>query len=184
MKRTFGVIFNLIAFDVAWLACVGGAAWGMPWLGPVTVMIHLALHGLLVKPPVWEWKVIAAFGAWGLVVDSALTIAGLYDFGQTRWIAPLWLIFMWPNLATSFNWSLAWMRRRPAAQAIFGAVGGPLAYLAGTKLGALQFGVDPLFALICIGLVWGGTMVMIYRLMEYWRPEDRPTHPLVLASPA
>ena len=38
------LLFNIAAFEIAWLSSVLGAAREMPWLGPVAVLIVLAVH--------------------------------------------------------------------------------------------------------------------------------------------
>ena len=38
------LIINFILFQIAWFACVIGAAKGMPWLGVVVTVIALMWH--------------------------------------------------------------------------------------------------------------------------------------------
>ena len=43
---------------------------------------------------------------------------------------------MWMNFALTLNHAMAWLKGRPVVGLILGAIGGPLAYFAGAKLGA------------------------------------------------
>jgi hypothetical protein len=52
------------------------------------------------------------------------------------------MVALWALFATTLNESLRMLQTRPWIAALFGAVGGPLAYYAGAGLGALHF-VDP-----------------------------------------
>ena len=47
------------------------------------------------------------------------------------------MIALWINFAASIRHSLNWIRGRYALGLLFGGIGGPLAYLAGEKMGAL-----------------------------------------------
>ena len=44
---------------------------------------------------------------------------------------------LWMFFAMTLNHSLAWLRQKIYISILFGALGGPLAYIAGEKLGAI-----------------------------------------------
>ena len=52
MTRT---VINVVAFQGGWLACVLGAANGMPWIGPAVCLPILALHLAWAARPLWEY---------------------------------------------------------------------------------------------------------------------------------
>ena len=52
--------------------------------------------------------------------------------------APYWMVALWALFATTLNVSLRWLRARPWLGALLGALGGPAAYYAGARLGALE----------------------------------------------
>jgi hypothetical protein len=70
-----------------------------------------------------------------------------------RDITPLWMVALWAAFATTLNVSLRALRPHYLLSAILAAVGAPLAYYAGAKLGALQW-VDEAPALLLIALGW------------------------------
>lgn len=160
------IMYNLAASEAGWLACVLGAANGMPWIGPLAVLVIAAVHLRLSKRAGPEFRLMVSAVAIGLVADSLLVMSGLVSYPNGIWIeglAPYWILAMWALFATTLNVSMRWLRNRNAAAMLFGAVGGPLAYLAGEKLGAITF-VQPLFALVALSLIWAIAMPLLVRL--------------------
>ena len=70
------------------------------------------------------------------------------------------MVSLWIVFATTLNHSLRWLMRRPVAAALAGAAGGPLAYLAGAKLGALTL-TTPATTLPLIALLWTPAMIAL-----------------------
>jgi hypothetical protein len=147
--RGYAIVHALL-WQAGWLAAVLGAARGSAWLGVAAAMPALALHA-------WRYRRMPAAGlilpavavVLGAVVDGALGLAGLAPVGG--WPAP-WMLALWALVATALTASLAWLRGRPLLAAAFGAVGGPLAYGAGARLGAIApMGWELLLA---VALAW------------------------------
>ncbi len=153
---------DFVLMQVGWFACVLGAADGRGWVGPLVVLAAIAVHVAFIAPAPDERRIelqnVLRFGVLGAAVDAGLTRLGLLVFdgnaveflGMPLWMAALWFLF--PIL---FNSSLAWMRGRHVLAALFGLVGGPLSYLGGESLGALELGPNRTVALLAIGVVWG-----------------------------
>jgi len=143
---------NFMAFQAGWFTCVLGAANGHPWLGVVATLIVVALHLQAVAAPAREAVLISVAMLLGLALDSAIVAAGwlTYPNGQfASGLAPYWILCMWALFATTLNVTMRWMRDRYVLAAVFGAIGGPLSYLAGERLGAVEFagGAVPVVAL-------------------------------------
>jgi hypothetical protein len=49
---------------------------------------------------------------------------------------------LWVSFALTINHSLSWLKNKVVLQVFFGGIGGPLAYLAGQKLGAIELTSD------------------------------------------
>jgi hypothetical protein len=161
-------VINLVAFQAAWFAAVLGAAYGMPWLGVIAVPIALALH--LALSPSWRPELLLALAAagTGFVFDSILIAAGM--FSPVPYILPspfssLWMVMLWVNLATTMNVSMGWLRGRYVVGMVFGAIGGPMAYYSGAKLGAMTRLPD-LAGLIGIGVAWAIAFPLLLRVNE------------------
>jgi hypothetical protein len=168
---------NFIAFQTAWFAAVLGAAHGMPWLGVVAVPLALALH--LALSPDWRPELLLALAAagTGLVFDSILVAAG--SFSPIPYVFPapfssLWMVMLWVNLATTLNVSMGWLRGRYALAAVFGAVGGPMAYYSGARFGAMTELPDA-GGLATIGIAWAIALPLLYGIMELLYARNRGT---------
>jgi uncharacterized protein DUF2878 len=157
-------LWNFVAYQCAWFAVILGAAHGMPQAGAAVAVLLAAVH-LALRRERAELRLIGASIIAGLLVDSALVVSGKVQFAAP-WppgMAPFWMLSLWIAFATTLNHSLRWLMTRPLAAALAGALGGPLAYLAGARLGALTL-VEPLVGLTLIAVLWAlalGALAMV-----------------------
>lgn len=133
-------LYNFCAFQLAWFACVLGAAQGLSWAGPLAVAVLVAWH--LRRAAWWRREVaLLLFAALiGLSFDSLLSALEWVQYRGAAPVpeaAPYWIVSLWVAYATTLNVSLSWLKGRLPLAVAFGAVGGPLAYLGGARLGAL-----------------------------------------------
>lgn len=150
------LLVNALLSQVAWFGAVLGAARGLPWLGVVAVAAVVAWHLARAQQPAREIGLLALALAMGAVFETVLVQAGLLRFDGGALLAgtaPVWMVALWANFATTLNVSLRALRPRLIAAALLGAVGAPLAYVGGQKLGAVQF-LQPDSALVAIGAGW------------------------------
>jgi hypothetical protein len=160
------VLLNFVAFQAAWFACVLGGANDQALAGTMVVGAVIALHLSLAQRRLPEVLLIAVATVIGLVWDSGLVAVGLMSYSTGNiapGLAPYWIVAMWALFATSLNLSMAWLKGRRWLAATFGAVGGPLAYLAGERLGGLQM-PDPVLALGVQALGWAVLLPMLTHL--------------------
>jgi len=150
------LVLNVIAFQFGWFACVLGAAHDQPWLGSAVVAVLVAVHLATAVQPALEARLVAVALVIGVVWETLLLACGWIEYSTgVIWagVAPLWIVLLWALFAITLNSSLAWLKGRLLVAAVFGAVGGPLAYWGGVRLGALVF-VEPLFAVIALTIGW------------------------------
>jgi Protein of unknown function (DUF2878) len=153
-------LYNICAYQAAWFACVLGAANDVAWAGAALALVVAAVHITITAHAGAEIKLIAAASVIGLLVDSALARTGQIEFVAGVWAAgwaPYWMLALWAAFATTLNHSLRWVMGRPIVAATFGAAGGPIAYFAGTRLGALEM-PTPEMALPLIAAAWAAAM--------------------------
>ncbi|MDX1432857.1 MAG: DUF2878 domain-containing protein [Gammaproteobacteria bacterium] len=150
-------IVNLVVFQAFWFASILGAARGMPWLGPLLAVPWLAAHLLAARgDDRSEWQLVAAAGAVGFVLDSALVLAGLVVFPPQAALgspSTLWMTGLWMGFATTLRGALGWLRGRYLLGGLLGAVCGPFAYWAGARLGAVML-PEPATSLVAVGIEW------------------------------
>jgi hypothetical protein len=159
---------NFIAFQIGWFAAVLGAAHGMPWLGVVIVpgvlIVNLALSAN------WRQELVVALVAavMGFAVDTGLVAAGVFapvPFLLPPPFSPLWMVMLWVNQATTLNGCMAWLRGRYLAGSLFGAIGGPLAYLSGAKIGAAS--LPSTTGLVILGITWAFAFPALLAAAEF-----------------
>ena len=156
-------LWNFLAFQAGWFACVLGGANHLPWLGVMSVFVLMVMHVFLAVKPGDELKLMGVTALIGIFWDSLLVSMGwlVYPSGTlVAGTAPVWIVALWLNLAMTLNLSLAWLKGRWKLAALFGAVGGPLAYYAGAKLGGVQF-AEPAWAVVSLAVGWSVIMPLL-----------------------
>ncbi len=162
------MLINFIAFQVGWFSSVLGAASDMPWLGPLVFVGVAAIHLSQAGRPELELGLVLACGIIGTWFDSFLVAMSwvAYPSGQfSPFLAPFWIITMWMLFATTLNRSMGWLRGRFALAALLGAIAGPGSYIAGQKLGGIEF-VDPGAAIVALAIGWAVLMPLLMMLAE------------------
>jgi hypothetical protein len=159
-------LVNFVAYQLAWFAVILGAAHGLAWAGTASAVLLTAVHLWLRREPL-DFKLVGAAAVMGLVIDTTLTATGQVRFASAGDlpIAPFWMLSLWIAFATTLNHSLRWLMRRAPVAALGGAVFGPLAYLAGEKLGALVL-PSPFSALPLLAIVWAIVMTVFSLMMR------------------
>ena len=168
------MVLNFVAFQVGWFSAVLGAANDMPWAGPLVIALVIAMHLFIVKRPSQELALIAICGAIGAVMDSLLVAAGWVSYPTGVVIdnaAPYWIVAMWMLFATTLNVSLGWLKSRKAIGALFGLIGGPLAYYTGFKLGGIEFD-NFSAAMVALGAGWALVVPLLLVLAERFNGMD------------
>lgn len=159
-------ILNFVGFEAGWFACALGAAGGLPFAGPLVVGVFLCVQLLLVPAPGRHARFVLVATPAGWLIDSALGRGGVFSFpagGFGPWLCPLWMAALWANFAGTLHFCLDWLRGRYALASVLGAVGGPLAYYGGHRLGAMQLGGSLAVSLAVIAIEWAiATPALVY----------------------
>lgn len=160
---------NFVLFQTGWFASVmlGADVWH--WMGPLIVLAILVIHLAHSPDRSSEQKLMLYALAIGLIWENLLALSGLvvYPSGQPfDRFAPAWIIAMWPLLAMTLNVLLRWLKGRIVLSSLFGAIGGPLAFLAGERLGAVIF-PDTTLTMGVLAFGWGLMFPLIMRLSTH-----------------
>ena len=169
------LLFNFAAFQAGWFACVLSAAAGKPWIGFLVVLAVMVIHLGLTRWAGGELRLILSAMVLGFIVDTLLLASGWVSYPPISYpaglglenLAPYWIISMWALFATTINFSLGWLRGRLLLAMILGVAGGPLSYLAGAKLGAMQL-LEPAAALMALAGAWCLAMPALLLLARYF----------------
>jgi hypothetical protein len=132
---------NFAAFQMAWLIAVWGAAGGLTWLGPVAVLGWVSAYAFWQTAARADLALLVGAGVLGGIIDSVLVLLGVIAFPESAgpgFPTTVWMVALWVNFAAALRHSVGWLCGRFGLGTVFGAIGGPLAYLAGEKLGAIN----------------------------------------------
>ncbi len=154
-------VLNIVLFQAAWFASVLGAARGHYWAGPAAACLAATVRLLQAEDRRKEGLLLLSCGVIGFAADTALIALGLFlpvrGSFPAPW-SPFWMVAMWVNFGTTLNVSTAFLKGRPALSAVFGALGGPMAYFAGVRLGAASIPGPAWAGLAAVAVVWGIAM--------------------------
>jgi hypothetical protein len=163
-------LVNFLGFQAVWFACVLGAAWGRPWVGPLLAALFVVVHVVRCASPREELALIALSALVGYVADSLLVVGGALAFPEgTRLGAPstLWMVSLWAGFSATLRHSLDWLRGRWGLAAALGLVLGPLSYAAGERLGAIELAAGLVPSSVAVGILWALCMPGLL-LIERW----------------
>jgi hypothetical protein len=133
-------IINFLLFQLIWFVCILGAAINETHAALALSMLLISLHFYLNKNKKNELKILLTASIIGFLFDGVLLKAGLVTYANPGWsysLTPLWIVVLWMGFAITLNSSLNWLKTKLNLSVLFGAIGGPLAYIAGEKLGAV-----------------------------------------------
>jgi hypothetical protein len=167
---------NFIAFQLGWLACVLGAAYDMPMLGPGVVAGLLAMQSFTMSDPVRQVGLVTVVAIIGTAIDTGLLRLGVYWLEQSSgsaWLCPLWITALWVNIGMSLHGWLRPLQGRYRATALLGAVAGPTAYLAADVLGAIRLAIHLELALLLFAALWAVLLPILFWIAQL-PPYDGP----------
>jgi hypothetical protein len=164
-------IANAVGYQLVWLISVVGAAHGSLYAGPVAAVVFASMVLGLGKQRQADLRLLPLVLAIGLLVDSGWIALGWLDY-SAPWpspqFAPAWIVGIWLAFSLTLNHSMAFFKGRYALAALFGAVGGPLAYWSASHgLGAVHFDAPASTVLsgLCVG--WAAMFPLLARISEY-----------------
>jgi Protein of unknown function (DUF2878) len=152
-------LVNIVINQIIWFLCVLGGNGGVPFALPLLVANVLLSHHRQA-----DLQMMGMLLAAGVCIDGALQATGFFSFRHGGVPIPLWLAVIWLALAALPHHSLKWMKGRPLLSVLFGALGGPLAYWAGVRLGAAAFHWPLLPSLALLAAIWAVLWVGVM----YW----------------
>jgi|TARA_B110000240_G_scaffold21256_1_gene21560 hypothetical protein len=174
------LLINFSIFHLGWLACVVGAANNRAAEGCIAAVALLAVHLYRAELRRNELALIVVAALTGLFWESALLSQGWFAYaGQSPLsnLAPYWLLMIWALFATTINGSLAWMKGRLVLSMVMGAVFGPMAFVAGEKLGAIVF-TDRPSGLLALALGWAVLMPLVMWIADRINRDPEHEEPL------
>ena len=165
-------VVNLLGYQLTWFVTVSSVAHDRPLLGILTALLFCICQLAASRWPLLDLKLIAGATLMGAALDGFLARSGLVHYAATAPALPIlgcpvWILGLWMAFATTITRSLGWLRGRAWAAAVFGAVGGPLAYWAAARgWGAVNLADGGWKTLLALGIGWGLALVMLLALSD------------------
>jgi len=162
------LLVNFVGFQVGWFACVLGAANGNELLGMIIALSIVVYHVVSRADSIKEFKLVLAALVIGLLWETCVLNLSILHYPshlEVSFWPPMWLIMMWALFATTINLSMGWLKGRWLLAMLMGAIFGPLAFVAGEKLGAVVF-LDSTLSMITLAIGWGLLMPLLLWLAE------------------
>jgi hypothetical protein len=180
-------LLNYLQYQLGWFACILGAAWHRPATGFAIAIVLTAAHLWFAADRVVEARLLLLALALGVAVEGFQVWSGTYRFTSgavVSWMSPPWLLVMWAQFATTFRFSLRHVMLHPLRAALFGVVGGPIAFLAGDGLGAVTLLPPLLPALARLAVAWGVALYVCAYAARHVTPAPLDVRYRVLAPRA
>jgi len=160
---------DFVAFQLGWFACVGGAAAGAAWLGPLWCLGALAVRLRPAETQSLRARLVLRSVVVGCVLDTVWAALGWVTYASPEplgsAIAPLWIIALWALFGLELDASLRWMRARPGVAGVASAVFGPIGYLGAERMGAATISAPKPLVLLALAVSWGCAVPLIVRAL-------------------
>lgn len=157
-------LVNVAAYQVLWFSLVLGAGQGLHLLGPLLLLAWLPLHMRLTDSVAQDLRLFALLVIGGPLLDTAFIQAGIVAYegaAPVTGYAPFWIIAMWGTFALTLRHSMRWVLRQPLVTLLFGLLGAPLAYIAGSRLGAAELSAPLAPTLFLIAIGWAAFLLLV-----------------------
>ncbi|WP_263069154.1 DUF2878 domain-containing protein [Enterobacter huaxiensis] len=138
--KQYGQVFLLaIAFDLYWTLVVLFRERGL------VIWLALAILACLMLSPAHRLYAVLLAAA-GSLLDALWAITGLIAFTGAS-LMPLWMVALWLMFATVWTQLTRTTTLPGWMLTLLATVGGPVAYLIGERLGAIEF-LEPTFIVV------------------------------------
>jgi hypothetical protein len=158
------VIAEFVGFQIVWLVSAIGAAQASSKPGAVAAAIFVALQVLANGGRFMAASAVVA-AVVGSILESLLAFTGLVTYAAP-WpgpgVAPLWIMTLWLAYGTTIASMSRLLGAKPQWKAAaLGALFGPLAYVGGAKLGALNLSEPLVWTWVALSLAWASALPLL-----------------------
>lgn len=154
-------------YEAVWFAAVIGAGRGLAWPGVAATLSFAAWRLGVSSHRIVELRLIGVALAIGIVIDGLGVGLGLLGYASPwPWAeAPAWLTALWVAFALTIVPLFGYLYRRLWLAALFGAIGGPLAYLSAAHgWHAVVLSPPTWRALLLLAVAWAITLPLLCAL--------------------
>jgi hypothetical protein len=163
---------SMIAYHVVWFSAVIGAEHGHIWPGLLALGFYVAGQLSFSHTRRADLSLAATGLIMGFLLDGTLAHTRMAHY-SAAWpsagLAPAWILTLWAAFPMTFTKSLTYLQRRLWIATLFGAIGGPLAYMGAARTFDVVRFTDPAWhGLLCLGLGWALATPALAWLARRW----------------
>jgi len=165
---------TLVAYEMVWFVAVIGAGHGLGWPGVLAAALFVAWRLAVSKRRGVELRLATVGLVVGLLLEAAWTGGRLVHYAAPWPVpaAPAWLIALWVTFALTIVPLFGYLHTRPWLAALFGAVGGPLAYLGAARgWHAVAMATPAWHTLLALAAGWAIALPLLTSLARHWLRE-------------
>lgn len=168
MKLPWSKIVNALGYQAVWFATLFSASNGHFWLGFLASLVFVCLTLLFGGKIKHDFRIACIGLVLGIAIDSFFAASGWIEYAMP-WsftgIAPLWIIALWLSFSLTLNHSMAFLRSNYRLAALFGFIGGPLAYWCADRVfNVIEYGTDIVIVMFALAVFWALVIPAIYYL--------------------
>ncbi|MBN8716372.1 DUF2878 domain-containing protein [Thermomonas sp.] len=155
---------TLLAYQATWFVAVIGAGRGLWWPGVAAAALFAAWRLAVSAHRRLELHLMLVALGLGLMLETLWVRGGLLEYRATwPWLAaPGWILALWLAFALTVLPLLGYLRRHLPLAALFGAIGGPLAYWGAARgWGVARFPDPAWHTLLALGAGWALAMPLL-----------------------
>ena len=163
MKPGVSNFINVALFYLGWFGIVLTAQSGAIILPLALTALALLIFTMTSANKFAELRLVGLCCAIGVALDILSIWLGAFKFTTPPQLGlpyPLWMICLWIIFGTTLRRSLNRVVTRPTLGGLFGAIGGPLSYLAAEALHVLSVSQPRFQSLLIIGVEWLAIMMI------------------------
>lgn len=174
----------LIGYQLVWFCAVIGAEHGLAWPGVAGMLVYASLQLGLLHNYRADLSLMAAAIVFGCLVDGGLAYSGLAHY-RAAWpsatFAPVWILSLWATFSMTFTISLAYLQKRLWIAVLFGAIGGPIAYMsASSGFHVVTFDSPAWRGLLFLGAGWAIATPVLALIARRSSPAGHVVEPAAL----
>jgi len=154
MSNTLRLLTNVVLFQLGWFACLllSGV-----WVVLIAITV-LLLHFYFIvsqEQRIKELNLIVIVLFVGVILELCYLFGEVLIRSGGESYPAFWLLIIWTLFATTFRYSLSWLRPKLWLASIFAGVAAPMSYYAGASLNAtVSLNDNAIFSLAVIAVSW------------------------------
>lgn len=152
------MLINMLGFNLVWFGLV---YWGNCFI-PIAIFL-ICVHLIKLSHFKYEMRLVLLVTVLGSSIDNILTFLYVFQFDNTHF-TPLWLVVLWASFACTLCHSLRFLDNSRVMQLLIGGLVSPLSYIAGHKLGAVNFSYSMVMTYSLLAVIWAGLFYLFFSL--------------------